>query len=366
VREKACNGMTLVELLIVLGLMAALAGMTMTSVTDMEERSRENATREGLAAIRAAVLGEAPGTPGFLADMGRYPRKAGSNGKELSQLWSPPANEYLYKKRVPDADRPIPVQYPGSGGATVSQTIAIPANAMALYAGWRGPYLHCPKGVFFDGFGNDWIVGENPEGFLIAVQGAVDADGSSGKSDLAAYPATISLTAYMRHNAALLTRKIETEIDSGGGDDSGGGGEEEGGGATAATAEYEYTYEYSHGQEEQWRMVASDSPDEKGYIRNDVVALKYVLFVPKEQDGAGFGIWAEEGDLAQGMEIETIAGSEIFWSQAKLYVYAVVAGTDPNGAAIRPRVLDCGGPITLDLRPGLNHFDVYLRHDVTP
>jgi hypothetical protein len=222
--------------------------------------------------------------------------------------------------------------------------------------------------VFYDGFGNDWVFEKSGE--VPIIKGSIDPKGGREENLLISYPSTISVTAYMRHNMAFLKKKTETEIvssdvNSGGGgseetEENGANGEDEVTGETGAmnpSAEFEYTYEYKVGQEDQWRPVADDSPDAEKFIRNRVIALKYILFIPEEQNDGGFDITSIGSDLVHGQEIE--AG---FWPQAKLYVYAVVAGKDPNGEVIPSRILDCGEPVTLNLHPGLNHFDIYL-HD---
>ena len=70
---KNNRGFTLIEMLFVLGLMAALAGMTGSSVSELDDRSRARVTHERLQLIRTAIMGDKPGAPSFVRDMGRFP-----------------------------------------------------------------------------------------------------------------------------------------------------------------------------------------------------------------------------------------------------------------------------------------------------
>ena len=129
-----CSGLTLVELLVVVFILAVLAQTAVLATESLAEQSQQDATVRSLEAVEAAVLGlpnrrDAVGQPlvgGFVADVGRLPQVWGSAVETgLQELWrrptGPPAD--------PVAIEPFAVQQP-----TGDPDVRLPA-------GWRGPYL---------------------------------------------------------------------------------------------------------------------------------------------------------------------------------------------------------------------------------
>ncbi len=95
------RGMTLIELLIVLGIMAALATVALTTLDGMGDRTRMDTTRARLDAIEEAIVGDGLKPGRFVSDMGRLPvvhydkpNPAGSGtvateeGETLIELWN--------------------------------------------------------------------------------------------------------------------------------------------------------------------------------------------------------------------------------------------------------------------------------------
>jgi prepilin-type N-terminal cleavage/methylation domain-containing protein len=147
-RHVAQSGMTLIEVVIVLALLAGLAGMTLTATGEMNDESRASRTRSRADMLRRAVLGDGDGAGRFLADMGRSPvLQSRSEGRVLSEFFECPHDTAL--------------------GRTVTQTIAddffgepltgLPASA-SLRCGWNGPYVLTAGPRLYDGFGRDWRV----------------------------------------------------------------------------------------------------------------------------------------------------------------------------------------------------------------
>ncbi|MDR1613915.1 MAG: type II secretion system GspH family protein [Planctomycetota bacterium] len=366
------KGMTLVELVIVLGLMSALAGMTMTSVTDLDERSRAKTTRERLAAIRAGVLGTPNGSPGFLRDMGRLPQHADGKdeGKELEELWRFDGSQY---RRI----KPDSVALPAEAGYD--------ADAFALYSGWRGPYLHCPGGAFFDGFGESWIVEEyQNQARNLEVAREVKGRIGLGEKDFESVvllPASstgnptsmssrIFVTVYLRHNNAheYFVDPAPAGEETGYPEETGDSGEtgdpeqtedDEDGAETAAEPEKRYL-RYTEGK---WRIANSDAYNE--------IELHYVLFIPNpdadvEAQMVIAGTMAKDQPELQG-QLELQTPDWIYSAQAKLYVYATVTGINPTGTPetitgnYMDGFFDGGNPLTLNLQPGDNFVEMYLR-----
>ncbi len=135
------KGFTLVEMVVVLVLMAALAHLAVAEFGRLRESRLSDAADRQLAELRDAVwsLGEGGEPRGFLADMGRLPRR-------LDELWAQP----------PDARR--------FAVTNVTGAIHVPT-------GWRGPYLRLPVGkdALFDPWGNDFGMVTNDAGFVTAV-----------------------------------------------------------------------------------------------------------------------------------------------------------------------------------------------------
>lgn len=123
------GGFTLLELLLVVAVLSAVAWMSLGVVSNNADQVRFEDTRNRLQAIRRAIIGDTsrtingqPEVRGYVADMGRLP----TNLQELIIQGAQP-------NYVPDADT-------------------------GIWRGWNGPYL--PPGFgntarYLDGWGND-------------------------------------------------------------------------------------------------------------------------------------------------------------------------------------------------------------------
>jgi prepilin-type N-terminal cleavage/methylation domain-containing protein len=139
-------GMTLIELLIVLGILAVLAGMTLTLVSEMDNTSRQNTTKTKLDQIESAIIGNSEHYSKFINDTGRLPVIVeGENGKQFSELW----DNSLF---APAED--INLNHELFDGVFINVTLNV---------GWKGPYLNVPNGKLYDGFGNDFWIKKNNE-----------------------------------------------------------------------------------------------------------------------------------------------------------------------------------------------------------
>lgn len=116
--------LTLIELLLVVFILAAVAASAATLTDDVDVQARYDLTASRREQVRRAILGEAPAVSGFVADMGRLPTG-------LDELLQPGTLETW--------------EFDPTYGAG---------------AGWRGPYLSAQfkdgRPVFRDGWGNDW------------------------------------------------------------------------------------------------------------------------------------------------------------------------------------------------------------------
>ena len=166
-------GLTLLELLLVVTILSAVAYMSLAVVDNGGNQTRFEDTRNRLALIRTAIIGDSsrslngqPEISGFVADMGRLPLN-------LNELVSEPV----------DCDPDTAGNQPCSWGIDA---------ATGLWRGWNGPYLPASAGtgVFRDGWGND--DGGNNFGWLFDDAGSPGAlivqsyglDGAAGGSDV--------------------------------------------------------------------------------------------------------------------------------------------------------------------------------------
>jgi prepilin-type N-terminal cleavage/methylation domain-containing protein len=142
------RGMTLIEVVIVLALLAGLAGMTLTTVSHLGDDTRAGRTCDHAEAMKRAVVGNGAEAGRFLAEMGRLPvlQEVGE-GRLLSELFECPHAAVIGQT----ATATVGDNYFGDG------LTGLPAEA-ALQCGWYGPYLMTSGGTLYDGFGGDWSV----------------------------------------------------------------------------------------------------------------------------------------------------------------------------------------------------------------
>jgi len=158
------SGMTLIELVVVLALLAGLAAMTLTGVGDLGTRGRYDETTARMKWIREAVVGDGVDAGRFVRDMGRLPMvQTATEGARLEELWR-------------DAG--------GSGYGTISSNLASGAwqwpewsafvsnlpDTVDLTFGWNGPYLMVDDPATartYDGFGNPWSVAGGSVGEVV-------------------------------------------------------------------------------------------------------------------------------------------------------------------------------------------------------
>jgi len=156
------RGMTLVELVVTLSILVALASVAIVSLDGLNDDSRYSETRRRGAMVLDIVNGDAAGSPGaFVADTGRLPCVVNAvRGAELAELFyssdefsAVDASE-LYAERL--YSNPSSDWAGGASGATFNFSSA--ARNVSLQCGWRGPYLSLTVSRFHDGWGNDWLL----------------------------------------------------------------------------------------------------------------------------------------------------------------------------------------------------------------
>jgi prepilin-type N-terminal cleavage/methylation domain-containing protein len=99
-RQQGRAGLTLVELLVVLVILAILTTVAITATDSLVDQGRYDATTRTLQSVEEAILGstnqhEPDGTllvTGFVADVGRLPALIGTDPRmQLQELWSNPS-----------------------------------------------------------------------------------------------------------------------------------------------------------------------------------------------------------------------------------------------------------------------------------
>ena len=140
---------TLVELVVALVILAALAHLALREATHMRDSRLTDIADRQLEEIRDAVYMRNGGiqATGFLCDMGRLPAAEKPDKADLGELWKPPEGACAFAVRE-----------------AVSTNLAVEASRKALLeehgvwvpTGWRGPYLRLPTGKdeLLDPWGN--------------------------------------------------------------------------------------------------------------------------------------------------------------------------------------------------------------------
>jgi prepilin-type N-terminal cleavage/methylation domain-containing protein len=147
------SGMTLIELIITLTIMAAVASIALVTLSDMGATKRyEETERRGLAA-QQAVLGCPGEISRFFNDMGRYPSVLTHDADQiLAELHNPEMTLDSYYQVFP-----LPSSFTNtlpSGAVTATLLAAVTNTTMG--AGWRGPYLMNRGERFTDNWGHPW------------------------------------------------------------------------------------------------------------------------------------------------------------------------------------------------------------------
>lgn len=135
------RGFSLLELLMVVGLLSVLAIASMTVIIDTKDIESLDATEKRWNQIRYAIIGDTsrtlnnePMMSGYVADMGRLP----ANLKELTTQATQPA------------------------WASIQLDTVTTNVTGSLSGGWRGPYLYTAGSAFFrDGWGNEDVIPAN-------------------------------------------------------------------------------------------------------------------------------------------------------------------------------------------------------------
>lgn len=171
------SGLTLIELVVVLALLAGLATLTLTGVGDLGIRTRYDETTTRLKLIRQAVVGDGVEPGRFVRDLGRLPIvHTAADGVRLEELWRD-ASGIGYGTLASNLTAGV-WQWPefSTFSAALPETVE-------LTCGWNGPYLMVddPRTAeSYDGFGNAWQVEGSAVGDLATMVTSLGSDGAVG------------------------------------------------------------------------------------------------------------------------------------------------------------------------------------------
>ena len=153
--ENPKSGMTLIELIVTLTIMAAVASIAIVTLSDMGATSRyEETERRGLAAQRA-VIGQPGEISRFFNDMGRYPvvLDASDSSYALAELYDQEQIGDAYYRSIH-----LPATFTNARSELGNSDLFDAVTNVTMGAGWRGPYLLNRDKRFTDNWGNGWIV----------------------------------------------------------------------------------------------------------------------------------------------------------------------------------------------------------------
>ncbi|MEM9283724.1 MAG: prepilin-type N-terminal cleavage/methylation domain-containing protein [Verrucomicrobiota bacterium] len=164
-------GLTLVELLVVLSIIAVLSTVALRSVVGTLDQQNYEANVDQLEEIEKAVLGDSE-AGGFLGDIGRLPAAVGDAGaanlEQLAELWDQSA----------------------SGLPDYAIGTANGDGEIRLGTGWRGPYLDLgiTRSDLTDAFANRFLLYQadgttSDDTDSIAIVQSLGADDAAGGTD---------------------------------------------------------------------------------------------------------------------------------------------------------------------------------------
>jgi prepilin-type N-terminal cleavage/methylation domain-containing protein len=187
------TGMTLVELVVVLVILAILTTIAVSMTDNVLEQARFDATERTLDSIRGAIVGSSnPQDPlgGYLADVGALPAFLTDLSGTTNTNNIPAYAVYSTFSPTPTGMLPVKWLSATDPASTVMQTIPV-----ALAAGMRAPYLRLPaNGTLVDGWGNAFKYSGaplNPSNPVVVTSIGKPLDADSPSSP---YAAPISLS----------------------------------------------------------------------------------------------------------------------------------------------------------------------------
>ncbi len=138
-RRRVRNGLSLIELIVVLAVLIAVAGVAVVNYGPVASRAQDEATRAALRELRDVFVGNAAG-PGYLSDVGRAYDNPDPNLSAAQRVAYRQEMRFLF----------APPEF-----ATEPAGIVVSDFDPVTRRGWRGPYL---RDVARDGWGTPLVL----------------------------------------------------------------------------------------------------------------------------------------------------------------------------------------------------------------
>ncbi len=313
------SGMTLIELVVVLALLAGLAAMTLTGVGDLGTRARYDETTVRMRLLREAVVGNGVEAGRFVRDMGRLPIvHTDTDGVRLEELWRDQGGiGYGKVTRALDADWP---EWETFGDS-------LPA-AVELACGWNGPYLMVDDPATarsFDGFGNPWRVAGSAVGATVTNVASLGSDGAAGGTAWDEVDRAVDLAGLLPETTLTVLIRARNSTNA---------------------------------QDVAWQPVA---PADASAVWTHTPPyrlhkLHVALFAPEVAEGAASitrSLLPANATNVTG----TVTFAGLFPTECKVYAYGYL-GASPEAASLQTSGRE---PEPVTLRPGRNTITLYLR-----
>ncbi|MEL6109331.1 MAG: prepilin-type N-terminal cleavage/methylation domain-containing protein [Planctomycetota bacterium] len=159
-QSRFANGLTLIEVVVVLAILAVLAGVAVRSLEPIADQTRFEVTQRSLDVTEEAILRDArlpDGTrqiSGFVSDIGRLPDSIANLVDETGMSTLARIDEFGNTVSValsgfPVADRAGPIATDSNNPTNVD------CSEVSIRCGWRGPYVTVsdPADGILDGWG---------------------------------------------------------------------------------------------------------------------------------------------------------------------------------------------------------------------
>jgi len=193
------RGFTVIEMLIVVAMLAALTTVAMRMLEPVAQQSRYDATLRTLQEIRSAVAGKADAgssntdqaISGFVADVGRPPYS-------LHELFAND-NPTLGNTSAPAVTAPPLFDIVPAGDTNQNN------HDVMVARGWRGPYLQLPPGAtsLVDGWGRALVPIYDPAHHWLIGVTSLGGDGVNGGTTSTTADLSASVTSGQWHGAMI-------------------------------------------------------------------------------------------------------------------------------------------------------------------
>ncbi|MEO1528860.1 MAG: prepilin-type N-terminal cleavage/methylation domain-containing protein [Planctomycetota bacterium] len=160
-RSRFAKGLTLIEVVVVLAILAVLAGVAVRSLEPIADQTRFEATLRTLDVIEDAIVRDArlaDGTrqiSGFVSDIGRLPESTANLVDETgaSELTERDEITGVVTARVPLSTFPV-AERTGPNATDANNPTNADCTGVRLRCGWRGPYVSVSNPA--DGVRDGW------------------------------------------------------------------------------------------------------------------------------------------------------------------------------------------------------------------